>query len=285
MSILLILLCTATVTVQQVFKKQYSLRCAGGNFFFSTLVSFFALLFFLLTSGKISLGTDILPYSACFAVMYALATVCSVMALEIGSLAITSLILSYSLIIPTLYGFLFLNEEITALKCGGILVLLISLFLVRSKAKDEDKTSKPTAKWIMYVLLAFVFNGMCSVVQNAQQRRFIGMQNSNFMILALIISTAVLLVFSLIFERKTILNSLKKGTILAAACGVCNGATNYLVMVIMAMIASSIFFPVLAAGQLILTFFISAFAYREKFIPRQIVGLICGIVSLVLLNI
>ena len=285
MPILLIFLCTVTLTVQQVFKKQYSLRCAGGNYFFSASVSFFALLFFLLIPGKISLGTDILPYSAGFAAMYALATVYSVMALEIGSLAITSLVLSYSLIIPTLYGILFLNEKITLLKCGGILLLLISLFLVRAQTKEDNKASKPTVKWIIYVLIAFVANGMCSVVQNAQQRRFNGMQNSNFMILALIISTAVLLVLSIVFERNTILIALKKGAVFSAACGICNGATNYLVMVIIAAVASSVFFPVLSAGQIILTFIISVLAYREKFIPRQIAGLACGLASLVLLNI
>ena len=36
---------------------------------------------------------------------------------------------------------------------------------------------------------------------------------------------------------------------------------------------------------LILTFIISVFAYREKFIPRQIAGLACGLASLVILNI
>ena len=46
MKIILIFLCTATSTVQSVFRKQYSLRCEGGDYFFSTLVSFFSLLFF-----------------------------------------------------------------------------------------------------------------------------------------------------------------------------------------------------------------------------------------------
>lgn len=97
--------------------------------------------------------------------------------------------------------------------------------------------------------------------------------------------TAVLLVLFLVFERNTIVNALKKGTVLSAACGICNGATNYLVMVIIAAVASSVFFPVLSAGQLILTFIISVTLYREEFIPRQIAGLVCGLVSLILLNI
>lgn len=285
MPVLLMVLCTATLTVQNVFKKQYSMKCAGGDYFFSTVVSLFALLFFILTAGKISFGIEILPYSVGFAAVFALATVYSVMAIKSGSLAITSLILSYSLIIPTLYGFLFLGEEITPLKCGGILLLLVSLFLVRADTKGESKTDKPTLKWVIYLIIAFISNGMCSVVQNAQQRRFDGAQNGNFMILALIISTAVLLVISLVFERKTILDSLKKGLVLSSACGLCNGATNYLVMVIIAVVASSVFFPVLSAGQLVLTFIISVTLYREKFIPRQIAGLVCGLASLVMLNI
>lgn len=285
MPVLLIFLCTVTSTVQNVFRKQFSLRCQGGDYFFSTMVSFFALLFFLLTADRISFSNEILPYSVGFAAVYALATVCLGLAIKAGSLAITSLIISYSLIIPTLYGFVFLNEKTTILKCGGILLLLISLFLVRAKAQGEEKSAKPTVKWVIYLVLAFIANGMCSVIQNAQQRKFDGAHNSNFMILALSISTVILLVVSLVLEGNTVLNTLKKGIVLSAACGICNGATNYLVMVIMVVVASSVFFPVLSAGGLVLTFVISLVFYREKFIPRQIVGLACGLVSLVFLNI
>lgn len=285
MMILLIFLCAVTLTVQQVFKKQYSLQCSGGNYFFSAEVSFFALIFFLFTTGKIDFLPEILPYSIGFAAVYALATLFSVIALKTGSLAITSLILSYSLIIPTLYGFIFLNEKITLLKCVGILFLLISLFLVRSETKGEDTANKPTIKWIICVLIAFAANGMCSVIQNAQQVKFQGAQNSNFMILSLIICTVVLFAFSLVFERNIILKALKKGTIWAAACGICNGATNYLVLVIIAVVASSVFFPAISAGQVVLTFVFSVMLYKEKFIPRQIAGLACGLASLILLNI
>lgn len=285
MQTFLIGLCTVTLTAQNIFKKQYSLCCKGSDYFFSAAVSLLSLLFFLLTAGIPRISAEVLPYSAGFAAVYALAMVYSVLAFKAGSLAITSLLLSYSLILPTLYGFLFLNERITALKCGGIMLLLISLFLVRFEAKQEDTTNKPSTKWMIYMVIAFISNGFCSVIQNAQQRKFQGVQNSNFMIFALIISTVVLFVFSLIFERNTMINALKKGSVWAAACGICNGATNYLVMVIIAVVASSVFFPVLSAGQLILTFILSVSVYREKFIPRQIAGLFCGLASLVLLNV
>lgn len=285
MQILLIFLCTISSTVQTVLKKQYSLRCKDGDYFFSALVSLFALFFFLFTSEKVSIEARILPYSFAFSITYALATVYALMALKIGSLAITSLIMSYSLIIPTIYGFLFLGESIKVSKIVGILILMISLFLVRNKSIEVESKVKLNAKWIVYIAIAFISNGMCSVIQNAQQRKFNGAENRIFMIVALAISTLILLIISLVFERDKMVNTFKKGMVWAASCGICNGTTNLLVMLIIATVASSVFFPVLSASQLVLIFVISVFIYKERFIARQIVGIICGLVSIVLLNI
>ena len=121
-------------------------------------------------------------------------------------------------------------------------------------------------------------------MQNAQQYRFGGVQNGNFMVAALFISLVALVVLAVIFERKTFLPVLRQGSLYAAAEGLCNGATNLLVMVIIGMVASSVFFPVLSCGQMILIFVISAVFYKERFIPRQIAGLVCGLAALVLLN-
>lgn len=282
MQVILIILCTFTSTVESVFKKQYSLKVSGGNWFFNAQASLFALLFFCVTAGKISFSAAVLPYSVAFAATYITASVAMFIAIKTGSLAITSLIGSYSLIIPTFYGFFFLNEKITLFKVFGIAFLLISLFEIR--ADSREKINKPTAKWIISVITGFIANGMCAVIQNAQQRKFSGAQNSNFMILALLISFAVLLILALIFESGKIVEAIKKGGVFGAACGLCNGATNLLVMVIIASVASSVFFPVLSAAGLVLTFIISVLIYKEKFIPRQIAGLACGLVSLVLLN-
>ena len=171
--------------------------------------SLFALLFFCVTAGKISFSAAVLPYSVAFAATYITASVAMFIAIKTGSLAITSLIGSYSLIIPTFYGFFFLNEKITLFKVFGIAFLLISLFEIR--ADSREKINKPTAKWIISVITGFIANGMCAVIQNAQQRKFSGAQNSNFMILALLISFAVLLILALIFESGKIVEAIKKG--------------------------------------------------------------------------
>lgn len=283
MSAFLIAVCVVTLTVQNIFTKQYNIKCPKGEYTYGALRIFFALLFFIFTTRNITFSYSILPYSIAFAAVYVTATVTSVLALKLGSLAITSLIMSYSLIIPTVYGLIFNNEPLSFTKGIGIIFLLVSLFLIRGESDSKD--SKFSVKWLIYIILAFFTNGLCSVVQDAQSKKFDGAQNGNFMILALIIGFSALLVFSVIFERKAILESVKEGVGLAAAGGICNGATNLLVMVIITTVASSVFFPLLSSCQLILTFIISVVFFKEKFILRQIIGLICGLAALIFLNI
>ncbi len=283
MSAALIALCVGTLTVQNIFTKQYSLKGVNADFTFSAIKVLFAFLFFLFTTAELSISGRILPYSIGFAVTYTIATITSVLAIRTGPLAITSLIMSYSLLIPTLYGFVFLNEPAGLLKCAGIVCLLVSLYLVRNQATaDEDRSV--SARWLLYVVLAFFSNGLCSVIQNAQQRKFDGAENGNFMVIALFFSLAALVVIALCSERSQIPAALRHGLVWGAAGGICNGATNLLVMLILPMVASSVFFPVLSCGQLLLIFAISALAYREKFLPRQLVGLVFGLAALVMLN-
>ncbi len=281
---LLIALCVITVTSQSFFTKRFNIKCPKGEYTYSALKVIFALLFFIISTKNISIGTEILPYSAAFATTFTLATVTTVLVLKTGSLAITALIMSYSLIIPTVYGLIFNDESLGWFKGIGLAFLVVSLFLIRARLEKQN-TGKFSFKWLIYVTIAFVNNGFCSVIQDAQGKKFDGAQNGNFMIAALSFCLIVLILCSLIFERKFIAEVTKKGFLLAAGEGLCNGATNLLTMVILAIpVATSVFFPVLSACQILITFTISLIFFKEKFIPRQIIGLFCGPIALVLLN-
>lgn len=285
MQLLLTILCVFTLVVQPIFYKIYNKKCLNGQVTFSMILSFFALWFFVFTTKDISITSVIFPYSILFAICYGAATVSNVLALKTGSLAITSLVISYSLIIPTLYGLIFLNEKAGISQYIGICALLISLFLVREKLEEDKEKKKVTLLWIIYLVIGFITNGMCSVIQNAQSRKFDGAQNGNFMVLSLAICVLLLLVYALVFERKEIIPSLKKGMFVGAATGICNGMTNLLVMISVAIVPASVFFPVLSAGQIVLTYIIAVVFYKEKFIPRQNIGIIFGLIALIFLNI
>jgi drug/metabolite transporter (DMT)-like permease len=270
------------VAVQNIVKKPYTEKTAGGGaYFFSAAMGLFAMLFFLFTSTGLEWNGGIVLYSAGFALSYMLCTVASVIATGCGSLSLTALIISYSLMIPAFYGLIFNKDSVSAGFIPGIILLAVSLFLINKKEPEK----KFGLKWIISVLLAFAGNGMCSVVQNMQQKAFDGAYKNEFMIVALLIVTVFSLVMFLIKERNDTKLYFRAGILPAFICGVMNGMVNLFVMLLSGKMALSLMFPLISSGGIIITFFVSTLFYKEKFTKAQLIGFIAGVASVVFLNI
>ena len=199
-----------------------------------------------------------------------------------GPLALTSLILQYSLVLPALYGLIVLDEAMSAMLILGIVMLLVSLVFINIESKGEKK--KITLKWGIYAFLSFAGNGACSIIQKEQQMHFDGLYKNEFMILALFIVVIVLFASAFITERDKLTYNLKKGVLWYAICGLANGAVNMLVLVLSLRMPASVMFPVVSAGGIILTAAISILVYKEKLSTYQIIGMILGTVAIVFLN-
>lgn len=270
------------VTVQQVAKKAYNKKVQGGTFTFTSLSIFFALIVFLISSGgKLNFTAELLPYSIGFAVAYASASVGSFLAISTGPISITSLMVQYSLIIPTFYGLIFLEEESSPFLYVGIGLLLVSLLLVNLEKKGEEK--KISLKWGLFALIAFIGNGACSTVQKIQQMNFNKAYKSEFMLIALAISVVAMGTCSLIFERKELGKKIKTGAHWYIICGLANGLVNLFTM-ILAKWPASIVFPVISAGGIVTTAIVGIFVYKEKLSAMQIIGMVLGIASIIFLN-
>ncbi len=277
---------------EAVIKKIYGKRCANGSTIFTILMALASATFFTvlgLCQGGLSYEWSVLPYSAAFGIGYAFCVLTGVWALEIGSMAITSLIISYSLMIPTVYGILFRNEGVTLTKIIGLGLLAVSLYLVNApskKAGDGAEKRVPFSfKWLLFAFLSFALNGMISIIQAEQQIRFEKAYRSEFMGVALIIGALCLLPLALKRERSDMGTCLRKGWVLGVGCGVMNGLLNLIVMVTALMMPKSIFFPLLSGGSMVISYLISVFLYKEKFTWVQNLGILFGVGSLVILNI
>ena len=182
--------------------------------------------FFVISSGlKLDFESSLIGYCVAFATVYSLCNIGIVQAIRHGSLSITMLIYSYSLVIPAFYGVVALKEPVTVFTWTGLFLLAVSLFLLNFK----NETVKISAKWIVFILMAFVGNGMCSTVQKIQQSTFDGAYKNEFMIIALFISGVFLILVSFISQKN---NNPLKVLPFAACKGVANGVVNLLVMIL-----------------------------------------------------
>ncbi len=281
---ILMLITAIFLTGQNVVKQKYNNKCTKGTYLFSGMIAFWALVFFLVCNRDWDYSLKLLLPSFAFAVVYAMATVFAVLAIKHGSLTVTTLIISYSLLIPTFYGIIFLEEPVSVIFVVGIILLAVSLWLTNYKKTEEKQ--KVTVRWVIYVILAFVGNGMCSTVQKWEQLTY-GVQGQNmFMIVALAMTVVIFVVCSAVSgEKKDLPEATKKGWYLAMICGIMNGAVNYLVLYMNPRISASVMFPVLSGASLVMIFVYSLVFEREKFTPKQCVGFAIGVISVVLLNI
>ena len=244
----ILLLCVVVgLTVQSVSRKSYGVKCHGGVFTFSAASALFALLvFFVTSSGKIEFTPSIISYSVLFAISYVSATVFAFLSIKEGSISLSSLVIQYSLIVPTVFGFAVWGEQFTAGVAIGIALLLVSLALINYKSGRDNNTI--TLKWLVFVAIAFLSNGICSTVQKAQQMSSGGLYKNEFMILALSISFIVTAAIALVTERADIKNNIKHGVLSYSACGIANGLVNFLVLVLSIRMDASVMFPIISAG-------------------------------------
>ena len=282
MSYLLLIATILGVTAQGIVSKQYSLKAKFQNsMMYSAIAALFAMLFFAFCSiGTFSFNAAIIPYSVAFGGFYCMSLFGGLNAIRTGPLSISVLVNQCGLIIPTLYGIVWLGDDIGFCGYAGIILLFAALVLVNLK----NEKMQFSRLWFFWLALQFVGNGMCSTVQKMQQMKFCGAYKNEYMIIALFLVTAVCFV-SGICKNDNIGKSIVSAFKYAPLQGIANGAVNLFVMILTALLPTAILFPSISAGGMVITYIIALSVYKEKLSKVQILGYLLGIVSVILLNI
>ena len=286
MAALLILLSTASHLSESLFIKRYNAKYHRGGFVFTAFVSLFSMLFFVFTDrGGFHAPALMWGYGLIAGVLYCMASFLTYIALQIGSYAMTMLILSYSVILSVGYGIVFLKEEVTVFTVIGILLVLLSLYLVRADKKEGESKKKLSFRWLVCVLASAIGSGMFGVVQRMQQIRFENTCTNEFMIVALGFSAALLTIVGVARNRSDLGYVLKHGLPWTLGAGASNGATNAMIVFLHTLMPISLSSPIRVGVKVIASFALSVFLFREKFQRRQIFGVALGTVAVILLNI
>lgn len=197
-------------------------------------------------------------------------------ALAMGPMALTSIIASFSLIVPFAFGILFWKEELTPFKLAGIILLLISILLINAK-----KENGYSVKWLIYAVATLISNGICSVIQKQHQTKYFSLYKTEFMFFALLCVLLILLVAGC---AKTGNRVDFKFSSLGIASGAANSLSNYIVLYLAATENASVLFPIVSIANIIAVWGIGVLFFKERLRALQTVGLLTGIISVVLLK-
>ena len=253
------------------------------------------LLLLLLFDRQIHIQT--LFYGAVYGIFVTVSMYTGLMGLATGPMALTSMIASFSLIIPTAYGIIVLDEKIGAFGMIGLSLLFISMVLFAARRKDKPLS----LKWWIFSITTLIANGICSVVQKEHQISYPSLYRFQFMATAMITAT-VILGISVTYKKikarteieeptssiNTTDNKIGKGALiliaLALLAGILNGTANYLTLHLCAIVNASVLYPVLSGATGCATWLVGRLIFKEKLSVPQTVGFVAGVLSLVLLN-
>lgn len=273
------------VAVQNVLKKQNKTPENGRVFsvmLFNTLSSVAGVVFFLVYANcQLEWHSITIGYGLLFALAFTATVVFSFLAVSEGSLALSSLVMSYSCMIPTVYG-MFTGDEVNIYKIGGILLLVFSLFFFNGSKNEEDSGSRITPRWVLYAFLSFVGNGLCSTIQKMYQTASDSRYMSEFMLLAYVIGGIVTLSIMVAYgaKKENRPKTPKMNYLWGLLAGLANAGANLSVITLNRTQQASWLFPMISAGGVVVAFLVALFLYKEKQTPRQIVGLVLGLLSI-----
>lgn len=180
------------------------------------------------------------------------------------------------MILPSVVGILFYNEDLTVGKAVCYVLLLLSLFL------SSDKGVKKSG--YIYYMGVFVLNGMSGVLstifQNAPYEKT---SAAGYSMLIALTALVICLVF-LPFIKGDSKKLTKKAVVSMGGYGVLCRVGNYLLLIALAHLPASAQYPFVTGGVMIISTIISCFT-KNKPSKREIIGVAVSFAALLILMI
>ena len=290
MVILVYLLIVIASVAQSAAAKQFHRTDPHAEVFNATKAGTALLLFFLVAIFGFRFHLPTLLFGLSYGASLCLSMYAGYKALARGPMALTSMLVAFSVVIPLLWGITVEQEQLTVYQIPAFVFLLAAIVLTnvdslgkRNAAPSSQGKPPHRGGWLWYVGITFVANGICSVLQKRHQSLYPEAYSREFMFFAMLLCT---LVFGAIALRRTPLRDWSKiqGKRYGMLSGAANGAANFLTLVLAGLENASVLFPILSAGTILASLLCGRLFFREKTRPNHYAALVAGIAAVVLLK-
>lgn len=228
----------------------------------------------------LDISTFTLITAIAFGIVTTITNIFHLLALSTGPLSLTTVVLSFSMVVTALSGSIFWNEELTTLKIIGIILMFLCFIL--TVKKDENETAV-SVKWFGYAILCAVANSGIGLLQKTHQSSQYKHELMPFLVISFILSSIISFVVYLFIKKPQVKVSAsidKKRLIVLAIILLVSGLSialnNVLCLHLNGIIDSAIFFPVFNGSGIILSVLADVLWFKEKIPGRCWVGIALG---------
>ena len=287
---LLTLMSVLMETVKNVFSNDFSKNCLKNNtdiYKFNTFMyagSLAVLLGILFVKG-----CTISFYTVCMAFLFTLASSgmqsTLLRALRHGPLSFVNFIqTSGGIVLPSLFGAIFLKQGISGIQIAALPILLISLAMVMDLKKGDGSVS--VRKWLPGAAMSMLWCGVVGILQTLFQTSEHKEELYGFLTITFLMIVLLNLIPWKIAEKKEPANfSVRsKAIVQPVVSGLFMGIVNIVNLFLAGVMPTVIFFPIINGGLLIMTVLAAVIFFRESLRTVQWLGILVGIVAMCMLG-
>ena len=202
-------------------------------------------------------------------------------ALRNGPLSYVNFIQTSGLVIPALWGVVFLGQSIKILQIAALPILLFSMALVMDLKKE-----KSCGKWLGNAIGTMICCGAVGVIQSVHQSSAWSEEQNSFLAMSFFFVVLINLVSFLVTKKtggeKTVVSV--KTASLPLLSGILFGIVNALNLFLIGVMPNVIFFPIANGGLLIATMLAAVWIFRESLNKKQWIGILIGLIAMCMLG-
>lgn len=201
-----------------------------------------------------------------------------------SGLSAVSVATKMSVVIPVLFGLIYYNESLGAIKLIGIGIALIAVYLTSNKSNQRISINR---KLILLPILVFVGSGIIDTSLKFLEDTYVA--NNDVPLFSAIIFLAAAIIGFIIIIIQVIKGSFKF-EIKNVIAGICLGVPNYFSIFYLVktlrsdILESSGIFAINNVSIVMLSTFAGIFLFKEKLIRKNWIGIALAILSIILIS-
>ena len=279
----------AKTTLQSAMGKRY-VHCAQDSVLFNILFFVSISLFVTILFGIGSITPALILWAAAVAVFTVMFQMLYAMALSMGPVSLTVLIINCNVFICTIASTIMFREQVYVPQLAAILFLVVSMFLSLKKSADGKSIS---TKWLVISLLSMTGAGLSTTIQKAFSVSYAAADantGNTFLVVMYLIGALILAVIYFVgaYTGKKVKSTagIRPGMIVfALAMGVVMCIYQKVNIISMANIDGAFHYPTYTGLASVVMTLIGILFFHDQLNTKQKWGIVCGIVSVVLMNV
>lgn len=241
---------------------------------------------FIANGFRLHINKSVLLWGVVYGVTQALFILFKTLAMNSGSVSLTTLVGNFSLVLSVLFCFIVWGEEISPLDIVGLALLLLGIVW----SANKESSAAASGKWPLYLIFFLTFAAAVGISFKAFSKAGQSENAGNMMLVASLVMLIAYAVICLSVKKRhsTLPDSrgIDKGFILyALASGLLSCAYNRLNVFLTGELDAIIFFTAFNGGVIMLSTVLSVVLLKEKLNCKKSIGILLGIAGICLIGI